>query len=105
MNFYALYSKSRSRYCPPFLALDNRDAISLVSNMVVSQQDPALFMSLDDYTLEKVGAFRPDANFPLDGHTVTVDIVMDDLYKNLPLPPLVKEKVDQLYKEKEVKDE
>lgn len=103
MFYYALYSKSQKRYCAPFLALDDSDSVTSVSNMVTSQQDPVLIMSLDDLRLEKVGRFAPDEKNPVN--TVEVDTVLDDLHVTLPLPPLVKEKVDLLYKAKEVENE
>lgn len=104
MNFYALYSKSQQSYNTPFLAHDDQEAIAIISKTVVAQQDLALAMSLDDLRLEKVGEFRPKAAFPVNGHTVTVDIVLDDLHESLPLPPMIKSQVDNLYAKKEVSD-
>lgn len=104
MYFYALYSKSKERYCAPFLAPDDKEAISQISSAVTGSQDPGLIMSLDDLRLDKVGSFLPDAFFPVR-EAVVASAVLTDLHKNLPLPPLVKDKVDQLYKDKEVDNE
>lgn len=103
MFYYALFSKSQNRYCVPFLSIEDKDAISSVSQMVTSQSDPVMLMSLNDLRLDKVGRFAPDAMYPVN--TVEVCTVLDDLHVFLPLPPLVKEKVDQLYNTKEVANE
>lgn len=103
MNFYALYSKSQERYCAPFLALDDKDAIAQVSSLVTASQDPALIMSLDDLSLDCVATFNAALPCPIGELTMPVP-VLTDLHKALPLPPLVKEKVDALFK-KEVNNE
>ena len=100
MFYYALFSKSQNRYCAPFLSFEDRDAVATLSQMVTSQNDPVIVMSLNDLRLDKVGRFAPDAKYPVN--TVEVCTVLDDLHVTLPLPPLVKEKVDELYKEEVV---
>lgn len=99
MNFYALYSKSRQQYNTPFLANYDEEAVALVSKTVVSQQDPALVMSLDDLTLVKVGAFYPELPVPIE--EFSPEDVLSDLHETLPLPPMIKSQVDKIYKRKE----
>lgn len=96
MNFYALYSESQKSYNTPFLAHDDNEAVAIISRTVVSHQDPALLMSLDDLTLEKVGRFDPQAEYPVN--TASKQVVLSALHLNLPLPPMIKSQVDKIYK-------
>lgn len=103
MKFYALYSKSQQAYNTPFLAHDDEEAVAIISKTVTAYQDNALIMSLDDLRLEKVGRFSPKADFPVN--TATIDIVLDDLHTNLPLPPMIRSQVGKLYAPKEAQHE
>lgn len=97
MNFYSLYSRSQNRYNVPFLANDNNDAIDRVVKMVASQGDTALMSSLDDLELDLVGLFEPmHYSHPVE-ELLDVELVLDDLHKNLPLPPHLKETLDKYY--------
>lgn len=102
MNFYALYSGSQESYSTPFLAHDDKEAISIVSKTVVANQDPTLIMSLDDLTIVKVGSFESGCPVPV-GVSVPID-VLGALHQTLPLPPMIKSQVDKLYAKKEVSD-
>lgn len=107
MNFYALYSKSQKCYNTPFLAHDDKEAIAIISKTVVSHQDPSLVMSLDDLRIDLVGEFVSDVSLPGSAPIVeySSDLifpVLDDLHKDLPLPPMVKSQVEKLYSKKEV---
>lgn len=97
MYFYSLVSKSQERYNVPFLAMDDDDAISRVSQMVTGSQDPSLILSLDDLQLCCVGLFEPSIEDPCIVGFERSQIVLDDLHDKLPLPPLVRDKVDKLY--------
>lgn len=101
MNLYSLYSNSQKRYNIPFVAVDDKAAIDQVSKMVAAQSDPALLSSLDDLQLEKVAGFVPDANV-LHGEAPVCELtcpelIMEDLHKNLPLPPTLKARLDKFY--------
>lgn len=97
MKIYSLYSKSLKRYNLPFFAEDDEAAISTVSKMVTAQADAALICSLDDLLLVRVGAFDPEnIEFPFADDFGVVTF-MDDLHKNLPLPPTIKERLDKFY--------
>lgn len=95
MKFYSLFSKSQERYNAPFLAEDDGAAIEIVSKMVSAQGDMALMSSLDDLQLEYVGDFEPSCPLPLtEGHPIRI---MDDLHKNLPLPPAIRSRLAKFY--------
>ena len=101
MNIYSLYSNSQKRYNIPFVAFDDKDAIDKVTKMVSAQGDSALLSSLDDLQLEKVAGFVPDADI-LHGEAPVCELtcpelIMDDLHKNLPLPPSLKARLDKYY--------
>lgn len=96
MKFYALYSKSQNRYNVPFLAMDDDDAISRVSQIVVGANDYSLMLSLNDLQLCCVGEFYGSRAHCLIGKSNQI-VVLDDLHVKLPLPALVRDKVDKLY--------
>lgn len=95
MKIYSLYSKSLERYSLPFFANDDDEAIAYVSRMVTTQQDLSLVCSLDDLRLDHVGVFYPDDGFPCD--RTCVSSVLDHLHTDLPLPPMIKERIDKYY--------
>lgn len=95
MKFYSLYSKSQERYNTPFLAEDDGAAIEIVSKMVSAQGDMALMSSLDDLQIECVGGFDPSCSLPLTKYNPTR--IMDDLHKNLPLPPTIRSRLAKFY--------
>lgn len=96
MKIYSLYSKSLKCFNLPFFAEGDFDAIATVSRMVTSQQDPSLICALDDLKLFKVGIFdSTDGEFPIIN--CKPDLVLDYLYKNLPLPPTVKDRLLDYY--------
>ena len=101
MKIYSLYSKSLKRYNLPFFANDDDEAIATVSRMVTAQADPSLICALDDLELFNLAVFYPSA--PVDPDLISIDpyaidiSVLDDLHKNLPLPPTVKERIDKYY--------
>ncbi len=102
MKIYSLYSKSQKRYNLPFFAEDDDAAIAYVTRMVSSQGDPALMASLDDLEINLVGIYDPKADilkdeFPVDVSADGVCMVLCDLHKTLPLPPMVKAAVDKFY--------
>ena len=61
-----------------------------------------MICALDDLELDRVGVYDPDADIledevPVEGLSDGVLLVLDDLHKNLPLPPTVKERIDKYY--------
>lgn len=101
MKIYSLFSKSLNRYNLPFFADDDEAAIATVANMVTAQADPALMCALDDLQLECVGGFEPVPDEIGDAPVFeTVDapaVILDDLHKNLPLPPTITARLDKFY--------
>lgn len=97
MNFYSLYSKSQRRFNVPFLATNDDEAISRVSQMVTSANDPALILSLSDLELHIIGFFDPMSICPIVDFDDRGKLILGDLHDKLPLPPLVRDKVDKLY--------
>lgn len=102
MFCYALYSKTAETFDYPFFAHDDKEAIEVLGKYICEEGDEWLIDFLDDFQLYKVGWFRPKAEFPLDGHTVSPDLVLDDLHETLTFPPVFKYLVDQLSLKKEV---
>lgn len=101
MNFYSLRSKSLKRYNVPFLARDDENAVEIVSKMVAQQNDAALLSSLDDLELFMIAEFDPSADDDLDQDVIIQCepyLVLNNLHINLPLPPTIKERLDQFYK-------